>query len=172
MAGGRVLSSHHSLEIMNDYLMTLGFASLPVLSNIIGGMLAEILPISRRTIGLALHVAVGVLLAIARVIAHIPLGFATLAEFKRHKTSRSLRLGLIISFIVPMLVGAILSYWVLRGQVEIFKLAILAFTTGILITAVVEEIIPEAHKTQDIPLSNLFFIGSFAAFAIFLTYIA
>ncbi len=239
---------------MNEYLITLGFAILPGFSNVIGGGLAEVLPISKRTLGLALHVAVGVLLAIttielipriiqtesgwtslvalliggaffilanhlfihwqkqvdrhshnqiawiiffsdsthllgdglmlgasvtidqhlglvlaiARVISHIPLGFVTLAEFKRHQASRRFRLLILASLILPMLLGATLGYWALRGQSIIAKLAALAFTTGLLITAIVEEIIPEAHQSQDTPLSNLVFITSYAVFALFL----
>ncbi len=69
------------------------------------------------------------------------------------------------------LFGATLGYWVLRGQPEIFKLAVLAFTTGTLITAVVEEIIPEAHKNQDTYLSTLTFVISFALFTLLAVYV-
>ncbi len=53
---------------MKEYLITLVFAALPVISNFFGGLLAEVAPSSKRTLGLALHAATGVLLAIASVL--------------------------------------------------------------------------------------------------------
>ena len=44
--------------------------------------------------------------------------------------------------------GATLGYWGLRGQGDLLKLIVLAFTTGTLIVAIVEEILPEAHQTD------------------------
>lgn len=110
-------------------------------------------------------------LALARVVAHLPQGFAAIAEFRQHKLPRRIRLRLSLSFFVPILLGASLGYWFLRGQSELWKLGVLAFTTGTLMTSVVEEIIPEAHENQDTPLSNLLFVVSFALFAWFSTYI-
>lgn len=247
------------VQDMNDYPLVLGLAALPALSNFIGGLLAEVLPVSQRTLGLALHVVIGVLLAVlslelmpraiavqpvwvpilafiagggffilthqgiewlqhrrdrdrtqgnsqawiiflslsihlfsgglmigssatiarnlslllalARVVAHLPQGFAAIAEFRQHKLPRRIRLRLSLSFFLPILVGASLGYWFLRGQSELWKLGVLAFTTGTLMTSVVEEIIPEAHENQDTPLSNLLFVVSFALFSWFSTYI-
>lgn len=51
----------------DEYLLALGFAALPAISNMMSGVLAEVLPTSKRTLELALHIAVGVLLAIAAV---------------------------------------------------------------------------------------------------------
>jgi len=64
-----------------------------------------------------------------------------------------------------------LGYWGLRGQADLPKLIVLAFTTGTLITAIAEEIIPEAHQTQDTNWSILTFIGSFALSILFSSYI-
>lgn len=243
---------------MKEYLIALVFAALPAIGNFFGGLLAEVAPSSKRTLGLALHAATGVLfaivsvelmprviaakppwitllalvagggffilsdrlfhrthqqkrkgntprdkaawviflsvsidlfsdglmigtsvtiqqrlgllLAIARLIAHLPEGFATVASFKQQKTPRRQRLLLSASFILPIFIGATLGYWVLRGRPDIFKLAVLAFTTGTLITAVVEEIIPEAHKNQDTSFSTLTFIMSFALFTLLSVY--
>jgi ZIP family zinc transporter len=242
---------------MDSYLLVLGLAALPATSNFVGGLFADVLPTSKRVLGAALHIAVGVLLAIialellprimqtdpvwvalvslmagggvfilttrfiiylrkranpkahdqiawiiffstsihllggglmigtsltidqqlgwvlslSRVIAHLPQGFATLAEFKRHHASRRHRLLLSSSFFVPMLVGATAGYWLLSGQSDLIKLATLAFTTGLLLTSVVEKIIPEAHEIEDTPIANLIFILSFSLFALVLTYI-
>ncbi len=241
---------------MNDFLLVLGLASLPALSTLIGGLLAEILPFSKRTLSLSLHGSTGVLLAVicvklipmileakpswvtllawtvggilfiysdylvklaenrlnlpkekrkpwiiffsmsihllqgglmigtsvtiernlsilialARFLAHFPQGFSIISEFKRAKISRPIRLFLSLSFFIPMCLGAIIGYWLVRDRSLLLKLGILAFTTGTLTTAVVEEIIPEAHQQKDTNLSILTFVISFALFTGFLTH--
>ena len=242
---------------MQEFLFAIALSAFPVVSNFIGAMMAEVLPSSKQTLGLGLHAAAGVLLAIvstellpqilmakpiwvatlslflggvffvwvnqllklsknrlrgidlntvtssivlsiaidlfgdglmigtsltisphlgilltsARVVAHIPEGFVTNAAFKSQNIRRNLRLGLLIAFIIPVWLGTTLGYWGLRGQSDFPKLIVLAFTTGTLITAIVEEIIPEAHQTQDTNWSILTFIGSFALSILFSTYL-
>jgi ZIP family zinc transporter len=236
-----------------NFLLVLMLSSLPVASNFMGALLAEALPLSKRTLGLALHAVAGVLLAIvatelipnvliakpawatilalflggaffvwvnqllnvsknrlhgvdhktvswviflsmaidlfgdglmigtsltiaphlgivlasARVVAHIPEGFVTNAEFKSQKLPRTERFLLLAALIIPIWLGTTLGYWGLRGQADLPKLIVLAFTTGTLITAIVEEILPEAHQTQDTNGSTLTFIGSFALSMLF-----
>ncbi|MCY7394450.1 MAG: zinc/iron permease, partial [Leptolyngbyaceae cyanobacterium CAN_BIN12] len=50
---------------MQELLFALTLSALPVASNFMGAMIAEALPLSKQTLGLALHAAGGVLLAIA-----------------------------------------------------------------------------------------------------------
>lgn len=242
---------------MPQFLFVLILAALPVVSNFMGAMIAEALPVSRQSLGLALHAAVGVLLAIAatellprvlmakpvwatilalflggaffiwinqllklnknrlrgidlntaseviflsiaidlfgdglmigtsltiaphlgvmltsaRVVAHIPEGFVTNAAFKSQHLSREIRFLLLSAFIIPVWLGAALGYWGLRGQADLLKLIVLAFTTGTLITAIAEEIMPEAHQTQDTNWSSITFIGSFALSMLFSAYL-
>jgi zinc transporter, ZIP family len=239
---------------MQEFLFALTLSALPVVSNFIGAMMAEALPSSKQTLGLALHAAAGVLLAIAsteliprvliakpawatilalflggaffvwinellklsknrlrgidlntvslaifmsiaidlfgdglmigtsltisphlgvvlasaRVVAHIPEGFVTNAAFKSQKMPRTERFLLLI---IPVWLGTTLGYWGLRGQADLLKLVVLAFTTGALIVAIAEEIIPEAHQTQDTNGSMLTFIGSFALSILFSSYL-
>lgn len=42
----------------------LALIALPIVGNWLGGEVAEVLPVSRRTLSLALHVAVGIVLAV------------------------------------------------------------------------------------------------------------
>jgi len=67
--------------------------------------------------------------------------------------------------------GTTLGYWGLRRQADLFKLVVLAFTTGTLITAIVEEILPEAHQTQAKSGYTLTFMGSFALSMLFSAYL-
>lgn len=241
---------------MKDFLLVLGLALLPALSNLIGGLLGEILPFSQRTLSLSLHGSIGVLLAVicvklmpmilearpswvtllpwtvggilfvyidylvklagnqlnlsnqkrkpwiiffsmsihllqgglmigtsatiernlgvlialARFIAHFPQGFSIISEFKQARISRPIRLLVSLSFFIPMCLGATIGYWLVSDRPLLLKLGILAFTTGTLTTAVVEEIIPEAHQQKDTDLSILTFVISFALFSGFLTH--
>jgi zinc transporter, ZIP family len=257
---------------MQEFLFALTLSALPVVSNFMGAMIAEALPSSKQTLGLALHAAAGVLLAIllrrrcanasteliprvamsatgyayakpvwaailalflggaffvwinqllnlsknrlrgvdhntvswviflsiaidlfgdglmigtsltiaphlgviltsGRVVAHIPEGFVTNAEFKSQNMPRTQRFWLLAAFLIPVWLGATLGYWGLRGQTDLPKLIVLAFTTGTLMVAIVEEILPEAHQTQDTNLSTLTFIGSFALSMLFSSYL-
>ena len=49
---------------LTEFLFVLVLSALPVISNFIGATIAEALPLSKQTLGLALHAAAGVLLAI------------------------------------------------------------------------------------------------------------
>jgi ZIP family zinc transporter len=49
---------------MDAYLLALAYAAMPALGNLGGGVLAEVLPVSRRTLSLALHAAAGIVLAV------------------------------------------------------------------------------------------------------------
>ena len=124
-------------------------------------------------IGTSLTIAphLGVMLTSGRVVAHIPEGFVTNAEFKSQNMPRTQRFWLLAAFLIPVWLGATLGYWGLRGQTDLPKLIVLAFTTGTLMVAIVEEILPEAHQTQDTNLSTLTFIGSFALSMLFSSYL-
>ena len=96
----------------------------------------------------------------------IPEGFATIANFKDSGIAkRKRRILLSASFAIPVLCAAILSYFFLRDQSEIWKMAALIVTAGLLTVASIEDMIREAHeKTQDSRISILFFVGGFALF--------
>ncbi|MGB3264707.1 MAG: hypothetical protein WBA89_12230, partial [Microcoleus sp.] len=98
-------------------------------------------------------------------------GFVTNAAFKSPNMPRTLRFLLLAVFIIPVWLGTTLGYWGLRGQAELPKLVVLAFTTGTLMVAIAEEIIPEVHQTQDTNWSILTFIGSFALSILFSSYL-
>lgn len=119
------------------------------------------------TIGLSL----GLLLAIAQMPADIPEGFATIATFKNQGVSRRLRLALSALFTVPILVGTVVGFWVVRGQPELLQLSLLAFTAGILAAVVIEEIVPEAHRDEDARFAAVAFVGGFALFAALVAYL-
>ncbi len=242
---------------MNDYLAALTLAALPAAGNFLGGVLSEAVRVTRRTLGLALHAAAGIvlavvgielmpealaadhpwvvllafvagggffiaidhaiglvktrfgttstsaapwtiyfgvavdlfsdgvmigtgstialslalLLALGQVQADIPEGFATIATFKQQNVPRRLRLLLAASLTIPIFLGTTIGYWAVRDQPEIVKLALLAFTAGILLTVVIEEIVPEAHEDGEARFAALLLVGGFALFALISTYV-
>lgn len=120
--------------------------------------------------GSTISLGLGLLLALGQVPANMPEGFATIAAFKRQGISRRRRLLLAAALSAAVFVGATLGYWLVRGQGEIVQLMLLAFTSGILITVVVEEIIPEAHEGKDAQFATAVFVGGFALFTLLSVY--
>ena len=49
---------------LDGYLLVLALLALPALGNWVGGALAELVPVSRRTLSLALHAAAGIVLGV------------------------------------------------------------------------------------------------------------
>jgi ZIP family zinc transporter len=115
--------------------------------------------------------SLALLLALGQVSADIPEGFATIAAFKRQGLRRGLRMLIAALFAIPVLFGAALGYFLVRGAPEWIKLSLLAFTAGILITVVVEEIVPEAHRGEEARLAALVFVCGFALFTLLSVYL-
>lgn len=120
--------------------------------------------------GSIINPALGLLLALGQVPADIPEGFATIATFKNKGVPRARRILLSASFSIPILVGATIGYFGVRGAPEWVKLGLLAFTAGILLTVAVEEIVAEAHEEEDSRWASLFLVGGFALFALLASY--
>ena len=121
--------------------------------------------------GSTISLGLGLLLALGQVPADIPEGFATIATFKRQGVARRTRLLLAAALTVPIFLGTTIGYWAVRGQPEIVKLSLLAFTAGILLTVVIEEIVPEAHEGEEARFAALALTGGFALFALITAYL-
>mgnify|MGYP003115649675 CR=1 FL=1 len=117
--------------------------------------------------GTAVTASLGFVLAVGQVMADIPEGAATLLTFKANGVSKRNRLLLSVSFIVPVTLGAALSYVALRDQSESAQLAALVATAGLFAVAVFEDMITEAHEAaDDSAISSAFLLLGFAAFAL------
>ena len=122
--------------------------------------------------GTSIDFSLGLLLALGQTPADIPEGFAAIATFKNAGVSRRNRFLFAAAFALPILLGVTLGYWGVRGQSELVKYSLLAFTAGVLTTVVVEEIVPESHKDgTDSRWATAFFIGGFALFALLAQYL-
>lgn len=121
--------------------------------------------------GSTIALSLGLLLALGQVSADLPEGFALTADFKHQGLSRAKRLLISAFFMVPVYLGATLGYWIVRDEPQVVKLSLLAFTAGILITLVVEGMMPEAHQIEDARLSALVFVLGFALFTLLSLYL-
>lgn len=108
--------------------------------------------------GTSIEFGLGLLLALGQTPADVPEGFAAIATFKDAGVDRRKRLLLAAAFALPIMLGVTVGYWGVRGQSELVKYSLLAFTAGVLTTVVVEEIVPESHKQgPDSRLATVFF---------------
>ena len=122
--------------------------------------------------GTSIEFGLGLLLALGQTPADVPEGFAAIATFKDAGVSRRRRLLLAAGFAVPIMVGATVGYWGVRGQSELVQFSLLAFAAGVLTTVVVEELVPQAHKdVPDSRLATAFFVSGFALFALLAEYL-
>ena len=121
--------------------------------------------------GPSISLGLGLLLALGQVPADVPEGFATIATFKSRGFSRKTRLLLSASFAIPIFLGTAIGYFAVRGQPEIVKYSLLAFTAGILLVVVIEEMLGEAHEEKDEPLSAMLLVGGFALFGLISAYL-
>lgn len=120
---------------------------------------------------LSISTTLAVLAAIAQVTADIPEGFAMAANFKNQQLSRSRRLWLGASLVLPCVAAASMGFWLLKDAADIWKFSTLAFTAGILSLAAAEEMMKEAHEaSEDVTWSAGFFIVGFALFALLSSY--
>ena len=117
--------------------------------------------------GAAVSSSLALILTLGQVLANMPEGFATIADFKDKQLPRTKRLLFLASFVVPSVLAALIAYLLLRQQSQALKIGGLVFTAGLLTVAAVEGMIAEAHEaTADKRGSVLAFIGGFVLFTI------
>ena len=120
--------------------------------------------------GTSLGVELGLSLAIGQVLADIPEGAAAIMTFRNNKVPRAKRLALSASFLIPVVLGALLSFFLLRGRSEAVQLSGLVVTAGLFSVAAFEDMVREAHETgEDSQFLTLSLILGFALFALIST---
>ncbi|HEY5646733.1 MAG TPA: hypothetical protein VIS76_12360 [Pseudomonadales bacterium] len=117
--------------------------------------------------GAAVSTELAIVLAAGQVLADLPEGYASLANFRDKGLSRGRRILLSASFILFCTGAALLSYLLLREAGDAPKMAALTFVAGLLTVAAVEDMLEEAHDARrDTPSSVLAFIGGFVLFTL------
>lgn len=117
--------------------------------------------------GAAVSGSMAIVLAVGQVLADIPEGYASIANFRDKGLPRRRRILLSASFILFCVGAALLSYLLLRDAGEGAKMAALSFVAGLLTVAAVEDMLEEAHEaTSDNRRSILAFVGGFVLFTL------
>ena len=117
--------------------------------------------------GSAVSSQMALLLALGQVLADIPEGFSVIANFREKGVKRVKRPLLSASFALPVLGGAALAYFALRGQGEAIKMSALVFVAGLYSLAAVEDMLREAHESaEDSRWSAISFLAGFALFLV------
>lgn len=117
--------------------------------------------------GAAVSSSMAMVLAAGQVLADVPEGYASIANFRDKGLPRGRRILLSASFILFCVGAALLSYLLLRGAGEGLKMAALSFVAGLLTVAAVEDMLEEAHEAKsDNRRSILAFVGGFVLFTL------
>jgi len=117
--------------------------------------------------GSAVSLSLALVLASGQVLADVSEGYASIATFRSNDAPRSKRLWLSASFVTFCAAGAMLAYFGLRGAPASFQMAALGFVAGLLTLAAVEDILDEAHESQeDSKRSMLAFLVGFVLFTL------
>lgn len=117
--------------------------------------------------GAAVSTSMAIILAAGQVLADVPEGYASMANFREKGLPRGRRILLSASFILFCVGSALLSYLLLRGAGGGPKMAALSFVAGLLTVAAVEDMLEEAHEAEsDSRRSVLAFVGGFVLFTL------
>lgn len=115
--------------------------------------------------GSAVSAGLGLVLAAGQVLADLPEGFAAVSTLRANGVSRSRRLVLSASFLLPVLLAAVLSFLLLRDRPESWQYIALVGTAGLFTVAAFEDMIQEAHETvDDSRYSSIALIAGFVLF--------
>jgi ZIP family zinc transporter len=98
--------------------------------------------------GAGVSFGLGVLLALAQLVANIPGGFAAAANFKHRGIKRAKRYLIAALVPLPVFVTASLGFWVLKDTDPGIQHAVLAVMVGVLLLTTVEETLPEADAPR------------------------
>ena len=96
--------------------------------------------------GSAISADLGLLLALSQVLGNIPGGFAIAANFRAAEVPRTKRLGAMAFYPIMPILGALIGFLVLQGAGDLLIGLVLALFAGLLLTATIEDIIPEADQ--------------------------
>lgn len=115
--------------------------------------------------GAAVAPSLALILALGQVLADLPEGYATVANFRGKQVPKTRRLLLSASFAIPVLGAAAASFALLRAAPENYQVFALAGVAGLLTVAAVEDMLEEAHESdRDSKVSIFAFIGGFVLF--------
>ena len=98
--------------------------------------------------GSAVAQDLGLLLALSQVVGNLPGGFAIAANFRSADFARSKRLRALAVYPFLPVIGAFVGYTVLADAGATLTGFVLALFAGLLLTATIEDIVPEADQPE------------------------
>ena len=117
--------------------------------------------------GTGVSIGLGLLLALSQLIANIPGGFASAANFRHKGLARRKRVLIAALVPLPVFVSASLGFWLLKDASSEFQHAILAVMVGVLLLTTVEDTVPAGDAPEPSRwISTAAFASGFAAFAL------
>lgn len=117
--------------------------------------------------GSGVSLGLGSLLAMAQLVANIPGGFASTANFRDKGVGRSQRLILIAVVPILVLIAAGLGFGLLKEANTGVQHGVLAVMVGVLLLTTVEETLPQGDAPQPPRwISTAAFAGGFSLFAL------
>lgn len=117
--------------------------------------------------GSSLSAGLAVVLAAGQVLADVPEGYATVANFRDKGVPRGRRILFAASFVVYVPAAALAAYFLLHAAPEPARRVALVFVAGLLTVAAEEDMLEEAHQArEDARWSVLAFVGGFALFTL------
>ena len=123
--------------------------------------------------GAAVAASLGLLLALSQVIGNLPGGFAIAANFRAAAIQRRQRLVMLSVYPLLPLLGAALGFLALKDAGDFATGVALAFLAGLLLTATIEEIVPEADQPgAPRRVSSPAFAGGFATLLLLSVYLS
>lgn len=117
--------------------------------------------------GTAIGNSLGFLVAASQSIANIPGGFAAASNLRMKNVSKTKRVIAAAAMILPAFGSAILAFWLLGDSSPQLKSATLAFISGVLLLATIEDVIPQGDASRPARwLSTMAFALGFTGLAL------
>jgi len=114
----------------------------------------------------------GVLLAASQVVGNLPGGFAITAGFRAGGVERRKRLFAALTYPLAPVAGALVGWLVLSDAGDALTGAVLALFAGLLLTATIEDMVPEADEPgAPRALSSPAFAGGFVILLLMSAYL-
>lgn len=121
--------------------------------------------------GSAVSSGLGVMIAATQLVANVPGGFAATTNLRESVPARRrwlLNLGLFL----PVVASASAGFWLLRDQSALIKNAALALVAGVLLLAIIEDMLPEGDRPRPPRwISTLCFAFGFAGLSLATAYL-
>ena len=116
--------------------------------------------------GAAVDLRLGVLIALAQLVANVPGGFAAAANLRQHEVGRKRRMLTSLSMFGVVIASATIGYVALRGADPVVQNGVLAVVVGLLLLAPIEDMVPEGDAPRPKRwMSTAAFIAGFTGLA-------